>query len=136
EPLDPLGRPAGPLERGNLVHEIMQRFTERTSPGWPGSDAAREVLMEAADEALARDVPWPDLRRAWRARIERFADWFIAAEEARRAEAVPVAAEIFGGIRLDLPGGPFEIVAKADRIDRLRDGGAAIYDYKTGRPPT
>ncbi|HET7409924.1 MAG TPA: double-strand break repair protein AddB, partial [Paracoccaceae bacterium] len=118
KPLDPLGRTAGPLERGNVVHAIMQRFTERTSPDWPGAAAARDILMAEADEALARDVPWPDLRRAWRARIERFAGWFVAAEEARRADATPVAAEIFGRIGLDLPGGPFEIVAKADRIDR------------------
>ncbi len=33
-------------------------------------------------------------------------------------------------------GGPFTLTAKADRIDRLADGGAAIYDYKTGAPPS
>ena len=136
EPLDPLGRPAGPLERGNVVHEIMQRFTGRTLPDWPGAEAARGILMAEADAVLAREVPWPDLRRAWRARIARFADWFVAAEEGRRAEAVPVATEVKGEMVLDLPGGPFVISAKADRIDRLRDGGAAIYDYKTGRPPS
>jgi ATP-dependent helicase/nuclease subunit B len=37
---------------------------------------------------------------------------------------------------LDLPGGPFEVTARADRIDRHRDGRAAIYDYKTGQPPS
>jgi ATP-dependent helicase/nuclease subunit B len=39
-------------------------------------------------------------------------------------------------MRLDLPDGPFEITARADRIDRLSDGRAAIYDYKTGQPPS
>lgn len=135
KPLDPLGRAAGPLERGTVVHAIMQRFTARTLPDWPGSAVAHAILMDVADEVLARDVPWPDLRRAWRARIERFAGSFIAAEEVRRGDATPNATEAAGEIRLDLPGGPFIITARADRIDRLAGGGAAIYDYKTGRLP-
>ena len=34
------------------------------------------------------------------------------------------------------PLGAFTLTAKADRIDRLTGGGAAIYDYKTGAPPS
>ena len=30
---------------------------------------------------------------------------------------------------------PFRLTARADRIDRLRDGGAALIDYKSGAPP-
>src|SRR6202012_3777618 len=33
-------------------------------------------------------------------------------------------------------GGDFTLSGKADRIDALRAGGAAIVDYKTGAPPT
>ena len=135
KPLEPLGRPADARERGSLVHEIMQRFTERT-PAWPGVEAARAVLMQAADEVLADEVPWPDLQRAWAARIGRFADWFVAGEAARREGSRPLGCEVHGRMRLDLPGGPFEITARADRIDRLQDGRAAIYDYKTGQPPS
>jgi double-strand break repair protein AddB len=136
EPLDPLGRAAGPLERGNVVHEIMQRFTGRTLPDWPGAEAARGILMAEADAVLAREVPWPDLRRAWRARIARFADWFIATEEGRRADAIPVATEVKGEMELELPGGPFTISARADRIDRRDDGRVLVYDYKTGSRPS
>lgn len=135
KPLDPLGRPPDARERGTIVHDMMVRFTERTTP-WPGAGAAREILMRAADEVLAEDVPWPDLRRIWRARLERSADWFVATEEARRANGTPVAREVFGRLVIDLPGGPFAITARADRIDRLNAGGAAIYDYKTGKPPS
>lgn len=136
EPLDALGRAAGPMERGNVVHKVMQLFTVRTLPVWPGRKCAREILIETADEVLASDVPWPDLHRAWRAMIERLADWFIGAEEQRRAEATPIALETFGRMELDLSGGSFQITARADRIDRLADGSAAIFDYKTGRVPT
>jgi ATP-dependent helicase/nuclease subunit B len=33
-------------------------------------------------------------------------------------------------------GGPFTITAKADRIDRLADGGFLLVDYKTGAVPS
>src|SRR5690625_3676558 len=134
-PLDPLGRAAGPMERGTVIHKIMQLFTERTVPHWPGKARARELLMETADQVLANDVPWPDLDRAWRALIERFADGFIETEEERRANGAPIALEARGRMQVELAGGPFEITARADRIDGM-DGGAAIYDYKTGRIPS
>lgn len=133
-PLEPLGRPADARERGTVVHTLMERFTERTIP-WRGIEEAREILMATADEVLAKAVPWPDLRRTWRARVGRFADWYLAQEEARRQAAQPVARERKGLMTIDLAGGPFEITARADRIDRLPDGSAAIYDYKTGAPP-
>ena len=39
-------------------------------------------------------------------------------------------------MEIGLPNGSLEIRAKADRIDWLSDGSAAIYDYKTGAPPS
>ncbi len=137
EPLDPLGRPATFLDRGVVVHAVMQRFTERTGAGLPEPEAARAILLAIADEVLAANVPWPDMRRAWRARIGRFADWFLEREAARRAEGRPGALEVKGVLPVPLPGGhAFALSAKADRIDLLGDGGAAIYDYKTGQPPS
>ncbi len=134
-PLEPLGRPPDARERGSLVHRVMEKFTARTSP-WPGVEAARGILLCAADEILADEVPWPDLRRTWRARIARFADWFVESEEARRQGLRSISCEVFGRIQIDLAAGPFEIRARADRIDAWQDGRAAIYDYKTGQPPS
>ncbi|MEM9059415.1 MAG: double-strand break repair protein AddB [Pseudomonadota bacterium] len=134
-PLDPLNRPADARERGNVLHSVMEHVLDRTQT-WPGIESAREIFETVADEVLDEAVPWPDLRRVWRSRILRFADWFVAAEEERRATGMPVATERAGRMLIDLPNGPFEIRAKADRIDRLSDGTAAIYDYKSGRPPS
>ncbi len=137
EPLDPLGRPANYLDRGVVVHEVMQRFTQATGNGLPSPDAARETMLEIADTVLAENVPWPDMRRTWRARIARFADWFLEREAARRAAGRPEGLEVKGALPVKLPGGhDFTLSAKVDRIDRLTAGGAAIYDYKTGAPPS
>ena len=39
-------------------------------------------------------------------------------------------------IELTRPGGVFRLTGRADRIERRRDGGLAILDYKTGTPPS
>jgi ATP-dependent helicase/nuclease subunit B len=39
-------------------------------------------------------------------------------------------------MKIDVPAGSFILSGRADRIDELPDGRAAIIDYKTGAPPT
>ncbi|HEX4261979.1 MAG TPA: PD-(D/E)XK nuclease family protein, partial [Acetobacteraceae bacterium] len=73
----------------------------------------------------------------WRPRLCRIAAWVAATEIARRADAPPeaIAAEVEGRLVLPGPAGDFLLVARADRIERRRDGFLAILDYKTGAPP-
>ena len=47
-----------------------------------------------------------------------------------------IAAEASGTCELTRPGGRFRLTGRADRIERRRDGGLAILDYKTGTPPS
>ena len=133
--LEPLYRTPDARDRGTILHKVLELFVERTG-AWPGREAAAVMLAETADEVLGQEIAQPDLRRIWRARIDRFGAWFLDQEDQRRAGGDPVRLEAAGSLKLDLPGGPFEITAKADRIDRLHDGQAAIYDYKSGDPPT
>ncbi|MEM0987985.1 MAG: PD-(D/E)XK nuclease family protein [Pseudomonadota bacterium] len=134
-PVDPLGRAPDMRDRGTVIHTILQRFVAYADP-WPGPDLAVGILKDTADEVLAEDVPWPEQRRLWRARVARFAKWLVLGEDDRRARGTPLALERKGKMDLDLPNGPLEVRAKADRIDRLADGNVAIYDYKTGAPPS
>ena len=136
QPLDPLGRPPDFRDRGMVMHRIMEKFVRVAMGNLPPRDVAREQLMEAADKVLAADVPWPDTRRIWRARIARFADWFLEGERQRREVGRPEGLEIKGALTLAAPAGEFTLTARADRIDRLNTGGAAIYDYKAGSPPS
>jgi ATP-dependent helicase/nuclease subunit B len=133
-PLDPLGRPPDFRERGTVVHDILERFVSETRGRLPELAEARAQLLCIADAVLAENVPWPDTRRIWRARVGRFADWFLAGEAERRAVGKPEGLEVKGA--LPVAGGAFTLTAKADRIDRLDGGGAAIFDYKTGAPPS
>ncbi len=131
--LDPLGRDPDFLLRGTLVHEILETFVRATFDRLPPD--AEDRLTAVINEVLDSNVPWAASRLSWQARLEAAAPQFITQERARREIGSPALLEAQGrrsatGLSL-----PFDLTAKADRIDRLMDGSIAIYDYKTGDPP-
>lgn len=131
-PLDAIRQhPDAPLN-GTIVHRILERFVEERSD--ETRDAAKTRLLAIADEVLEAGAPWPAARRVWRAKVERFADWFLQGEIDRAKLATVFALEQMGGAKvgaLDV-----SLTARADRLDRSSDGMTYIYDYKTGKPPT
>ncbi|MCK0168837.1 double-strand break repair protein AddB [Jannaschia sp. S6380] len=117
--------------RGSAVHDAMERFT-RATPGPLPNDAA-ERLRAAFERALEDGAPWPGARRLWLGRFGRVIPDFLVAEAARRARGTPLLIEGTGRLAFARP--PFTLTARADRMD-LRDDGVAIYDYKSGPPPS
>lgn len=134
-PVDPLGCRPDVRERGKLLHRVLETFVEQSDP-WPGAEAARAVLAESADAALHEQSLPSDLRRAWRARIERFATWLVESENVRRRTATPFAREREGSMTLALGARTMTLTARADRIDKHHDGRGLLYDYKSGKPPS
>ncbi|WP_246003793.1 PD-(D/E)XK nuclease family protein [Histidinibacterium lentulum] len=133
-PLDPLVAEADAPLRGTIVHAALEEFV-RTGPP-PDHPSARDALMAAVERALERDCPWPAQRRLWAARMARVADTFLEGERARRAMATPTAFETDGELEIPICTPPILLTGKADRIDLLPDGRIALYDYKTGAPPS
>jgi ATP-dependent helicase/nuclease subunit B len=79
----------------------------------------------------------PEARALWWPRFQRIARWFAEWEAGRRRDIAAIAAEIRGEIKIPLDNARiFTLSARADRIERHRDGSYAILDYKTGQPPT
>jgi ATP-dependent helicase/nuclease subunit B len=79
----------------------------------------------------------PEARALWWPRFQRIAKWFSDWEIARRGNVIGIEAEIRGEIPIPLDDArTFVLSARADRIERRRDGTFAILDYKTGQPPT
>ncbi|MGB8811903.1 MAG: double-strand break repair protein AddB [Paracoccaceae bacterium] len=128
--LDPLRQEPDARLRGSLMHKILERFVKERPE--ETRLQARIRLRTIAEEVMARDAPWPAARALWRARLERAAEFFLEAESAQNG--TPVMIETAGAIVL--PGLPFTLTAKPDRIDVLPDGRLHILDYKTGTPPT
>lgn len=133
-PLDPIDADPGGAEKGTLIHEILERFLKTYPERLPSDPEAKllEIGKTVFDQASVR----PGLRAFWWPRFLRIAAWFATTEQSWREEARLSLAEQSGRLILNAPAGPFELTAKADRIDALRDGSYAILDYKTGRIPT
>jgi ATP-dependent helicase/nuclease subunit B len=133
-PLDPLDAEIGPLERGSVVHTALERFVAQFPAELPDDSELR--LIEIAD-AVFRERAIPRAALAmWRPRFVNAARWFVQVERERRTRILRSHLETRGERIFSAPGGEFRLYGIADRIDELREGGAAILDYKTGAPPS
>lgn len=131
--LDDIDAEPGAADYGNFMHAALDRFVSEYPGALPGD--ARDRLLAIGHEILTPDRAAPELWAFWWPRFRRVADWFVATERARRETISAVATEVSGKIEITGPGGPFRLTAKADRIERRRDGRLAIIDYKTGTVP-
>jgi ATP-dependent helicase/nuclease subunit B len=133
EKLDRLDEEVGPLERGNAFHRALELFVTRHPGALP--QHALEKLADLAEEVFEQeDIPAAQ-RAIWRPRFRSAAAWFLVQEQTRRDTVAASHLEIAGQMTLEAPAGSFLLRGKADRIDILKSGGAAILDYKTGSLP-
>jgi len=132
--LDPIDADPGAAERGQIIHAALAAFVRAFPQDLPQHPAERLIALgrEAFGSALARPGVWA----FWWPRFERIAHWVAALEGERRGAIAEIGAEIKGRLLLDGPEGKFELVGRADRIERRREGSVAIIDYKTGAVPT
>ena len=137
EKLRPLEESADAADYGIIVHAGLHRFFQRFGTAWPAD--ARAQLAADMDFALDETLPRPALAAWWRPRLHRIAAWVVEAELKRRSlhgRLHLIRSEQKGSWTFEAPAGPFTIHGRADRIERLYQGGIAILDYKTGSPPS
>ncbi len=134
-PLDPIGVASGPREVGNLWHAALQEFSEGVASGPLPADA-RERLLAIARARFASTLADPSFRAMHWPRIVQGFDKFLAFDAERRVFAERILVERAGRLEIPLADGSlFALTARADRIELLRGGGAALIDYKSGSPP-
>ncbi|MCZ6839761.1 MAG: double-strand break repair protein AddB [Alphaproteobacteria bacterium] len=132
--LRPLDQAPDAADYGSRIHSVLDRFLSQCAPG-PLPEDALARLVAAGAEMLAPIRALPAVWTFWWPRFLRIAEWFIETETARRAGVAETYTEVVGRLVLAGPQGPFELVARADRVDRLTDGKLAIIDFKTGAVP-
>jgi ATP-dependent helicase/nuclease subunit B len=133
KPLDPLDADPGRAELGTVIHKALEIFVARFPRALP--ERAEEELIAIGRECFAPLLSRPGAWAFWWPRFEKVAEWLVAEERRHRVGVVESLSERQGSLVLPARGGPFTIVAKADRIDRLVSGGFLIADYKTGGLP-
>ncbi len=133
--LPPIEESADLADYGSIVHAAIARFLRRLPETYPRDAAAR--LRREMDAALDEAALNPALAAWWRPRLARIADWTAEAERNRRLAGPKalIKSEVAGEWQVPVPGRPFALRGRADRIERRADGGIAILDYKTGEVP-
>ena len=133
-PLDQLEADPAAADRGNIIHEILDRFIQ-SMPGDLPADAEQQ-LTDIGQDVFQSVAGHPVVKAFWWPRFLRVAVWFIEVERQRRHILQSSSTEVRGTLTLPAPAGDFTLTAVADRIDYLAEGGYTILDYKTGAPPT
>ena len=148
-PLDESEWGISPLEKGKLLHEVMQRLFSSTEPlpirsrddlataivtkQLPGIlEAHIDAAMQAQFGAGVGD-PWQQacLAAEKRRLMIRIGDWLVL--EAGRQ---PFTVESCERRLPDVHVGDLKLNLRADRIDQLPDGSRLLLDYKTGNVST
>jgi ATP-dependent helicase/nuclease subunit B len=140
-----------PLERGNLIHNALERFVRdaatRSSPDDPWTEAERAQLIAVGeqlcgDAELAGLTGRPILWRLERERILRDLGSFLDHDEELRAKygVVPVDVEMSFGmedgdpaVEFSAGGRKLAFRGRIDRVDAAPDGSKiVVLDYKSG----
>ncbi|HEY3911862.1 MAG TPA: double-strand break repair protein AddB [Stellaceae bacterium] len=124
----------GRADLGTCIHAALAEFARRFPRELP--EDAGLLLLAIGRASFGPVLSRPGAWAFWWPRFERIVRWLIAEETTHRVEVVESWSERSGVLTLFGPGGPFELTAKADRIDRLAEGGFLLVDYKTGAVPT
>ncbi|HMQ57242.1 MAG TPA: double-strand break repair protein AddB, partial [Rhizobiaceae bacterium] len=133
QPLDPFVRDPDAAERGQLFHDILETFVhEKVDP--LADDAQEQLLAIGARHFEAEELP-PEVHAVWWPRFAAMAPNIIAWERERAADIAARVVEI-GARATEIGDTGVTLSGRADRIDRLKDGSAAILDYKTGTYPS
>ena len=134
-PLDAIDADPGAADRGNIIHNALEKFIKAYPVDLPKD--AEKRLIEIGEQEFSGYLARPGIRAFWWPRFLRVASWFIENEISIRNNGQQNAvAESWGEAKFKTTRGEFTLTAKADRIDTLGHGGLAIIDYKTGAPPS
>lgn len=130
-----------PMERGERLHRVLSLFTrearkKKLSPDLKREDTIR-LLTGCVDRTL-RDVAdqprWLVERRLWLEEGGLLLKW-IEMEIGHREKGWTVIAEERSFKDLKIPGLPFTLKGRMDRIDYHPDHGVICWDYKSGSHP-
>ncbi len=124
--IDPVDADFSARWKGEEVHKVFELWLK-------DDQCDPDRLRARAERLLQGEAVHPMVRALWAPRLLEAIDWIAGVERENQAEGRrPIAAEADGEAAL----AGVTVYGRADRIDRLPDGGLAIIDYKTGQPPS
>jgi ATP-dependent helicase/nuclease subunit B len=126
---DAVDAPPNAAHRGIFLHALMEKFI---AGGHHHAANPSAAFLDLAKQEEALHGGGAALMQFWQARLQALATWLADYEGQRAALIDESHVELTGRLKL----GAFTVTAKADRIDRLKNGAHEIIDYKSGQPPS
>jgi ATP-dependent helicase/nuclease subunit B len=124
--IDPVDADYSARWKGEAVHKAFELWLQH-------DNCDPDKLRPRAERLLQDEAIHPMLRALWAPRLLEAIDWIADLERRNQADGrKPLKAEVDGEASV----AGVTVYGRADRIDRLPDGGLAIIDYKTGQPPS
>ena len=135
--MPPVGAELGPREIGDVWHATLQEFAEDIRRGALPPEARERLACACASALRAAATPIPRSRALrWPRIVEGARRIPRLRRRAARASVEQIWVERGGELEFrSATARAFKLTARADRIEVLRGGGAALIDYKTGAPP-
>lgn len=134
-PLDPIDPVLDGRERGTLLHACLEEYAASEPPA--DAEAAGHHLREIGARHFEPLRHESERFHFWWQRFLAIIPGFVAFDRARRDKGMRILTEVRGRLVLALPdGGSITLSGKADRIETGPDGRLAIFDYKSGAPPS
>lgn len=132
-PLHPLAHQLDAPRFGALLHAVLASDLISRHSGEPPSQS---ILEQATRRIFFPYRTHPLWRFYWKNRLDEALSFYNALEAQQDRVADRMLAEITLSSTFKYSCGPFELIAKADRIDLMKDGSVRIIDYKTGKCPS
>lgn len=123
--------PLDAVDLGIVTHEILEKFFTAYPQELP--ENSEEILLSLSAESFDKNNIKSEVRAFWWPRIQKIIKWILEIEKDNRPEIKQTYCETKGTITFQSAGGIFTLGAKADRIDKNKDGSISIIDYKTGQ---
>ena len=124
DPLRTLNEPFAQADFGTWVHKVLEQSVLQNAP-------IETLLQTYLPQGLPRETA-----SLWLKSFALFHPWIASFLETQKTQSLETFVEKKLTHSFEIQGTPYELVGKADRIDRLMNGTYEIIDYKTGAPPS
>ncbi len=135
-PLNTLDLPLGARDFGVSLHEVISTFTRDIDLSNPSSSTIARLFQIARHE-FQEFFKYPGFQEFSWPRLVRILNAYRAWEMDRIHLVEDFCIEQSAVLKIPLEDGSiFDLVARADRIERHRNGSICIVDFKSGRTPS
>lgn len=124
EPLRTLNEPFAQADFGTWIHKVLEQSVLQDKP----SETLTQLYLP---QGLPRETAV-----LWLKSFSLFQPWVTSFLAEQKNQSLETFVEKKLTHSFDIQGTTYELVGKADRIDRLMNGTYEIIDYKTGAPPS